>query len=105
MQGGIQLGEDVTGIGSSRHGKTRPLEAELVVSMEIVSRSEQRHHPRETLGAKPQQLLVPADFAVVGRIAARSLADREVILDDPTEVPRDDPGRPSSPHAATSPNS
>src|ERR1019366_7627614 len=37
----------------------------------------------------------------VRRIAARALAHGEAILDDPGEIPRDDPRCPSAPHDAT----
>ena len=46
-----------------------------------------------------------ANLAVVRRVTARSFADRQVILDYPAEVPRDDPGCPSAPHAAAPVNS
>ena len=50
------------------------------------------------------QNLAPAldlDPAVRPRVAARAFAHRQLVLDDPGEVPGDDPGGPLAPHHAS----
>ncbi len=96
----VELGEDVGRLRGGGHRETGPLEAELLIGMEVVGRTEEGHDSGEALGAQPQQLFLAPNLAVVGRVAPRPLADGEMVLDDPAEVPRDDPGRPAPSHAA-----
>ena len=52
------------------------------------------------LRPQPEDLLLAPHPAVVRRVAAGPLADREAVLDDPVEVAGDDAGRPAPSHAA-----
>src|SRR5207247_3419709 len=78
-----------------------PLHAQLVVGVEVVRRREQRHDPGEALLPDPDDLLLAPHPTVGSGIATGALADRQSVLDDPGEVPGDDPGGPLSFHPAT----
>ena len=61
-------------------------DAELVVVVQVVRRRDDRDHAAEALLADPDDLLLAAHPAVVLAEAARPLAHREAVLDEPGEV-------------------
>src|SRR5205823_12523594 len=75
-------------------------DAELVVGVEVVGRRQQADDAREPLLAHPDDLLLAAHLAVVGAVATDALRHRQLVLDDPEEVARDDPLRPLPFHDA-----
>src|SRR5437763_3506135 len=99
-QGREQLAEDRCGVGVGAQRVVLPTHAQLVVGVEVVGRRQERDHPVEALFPDPDDLLLAPDPAVGAGVAPGTLADRQVVLDDPREVPRRDPGRPLALHGA-----
>jgi hypothetical protein len=62
----------------------------LVVVVQVVGCGDDRNHAAETVLPQPDDLLLAADPTMAVAHAARTLADRQLVLEDPGEVPRRD---------------
>ena len=95
---GEQLGQHRPGVVVEGEGDVLPRHPEVVVGVEVVGRAEQGDDPGEALLPDPDDLLLAADGTVGPGVAAGALADRQLVLDDPGEVPGGDPGGPLALH-------
>ena len=84
---GVERGQVGGASSSTLNGPVPPRDTQLVVVVEVVRRRDERDHAGEPLLADPDDLLLAPDAAMVGAVAAGTLAHGELVLDDPVEVP------------------
>src|SRR5262245_15530213 len=96
----VELAQHDARVVGGAEGAVEVGDAQLLVIVEVVGRRDDRNHQAEALLPDPDDLLLAADPAMVGAIAARPLADGQVVLDDPREVPGLDALGPLPLHAA-----
>src|SRR5581483_2506914 len=99
---GVELLQHDLGVVVRAEREVGPAHAELVVGVQVVRRRQQGADAGEALFAQPDDLLLAAHLAVVARVAAGTLGDRQLVLDHPREVPGGDARRPLAPHDASS---
>jgi hypothetical protein len=67
---------------------------QFVVGMQVMRSTTDVHNAVKIIFAKPDDFFLPAHFAMAGAVPAGSLADGELILDNPDQITRLDTKRP-----------